>query len=225
MVVGDHAGLVGDAELPVEPDPGGQGQQPLGDLHPQPLRVWAPWRSSPSWSFRVSMMPSIHWRIPPSDPHRCGSSRQLGRTSTAPSWSTPWANRWPARPLSAAMTIPGRSSPWSLANPSSAAATSRSPSLGWQDPGHRHAVRGRQQVQLEASIPARVAPVIAVAGPAGQVTAPDRLPRGAARHRGGVQQPPLVPPRRRGAGQVLQRQPQRWRGGAQPPVVPDCPET
>ena len=99
------------------------------------------------------------------------------------------------------------------------------PAWGWQDPGHRHAVRGRQQVQLEAPIPARVASVIAVAGPAGQVTAPDRLPRGAARHRGGVQQPPLVPPRRRGVGQVLQRQPQRWRGGAQPPVVPDCPET
>jgi hypothetical protein len=36
----------------------------------------------------------------------------------------------PVTPLSAAMTIPGRSSPWSLANPSSAAATSRSPSLG-----------------------------------------------------------------------------------------------
>src|SRR5829696_4623682 len=38
MVVGDQAALVVDAELPVEPDPGGQGEQPLGDPDPQPLR-------------------------------------------------------------------------------------------------------------------------------------------------------------------------------------------
>ena len=58
----------------------------------------------------------------------------VGRTSTAPSSPICWAKARPARPLSAAMTIPWRSSPWSLASPSSSAATSRSPSLGLASP-------------------------------------------------------------------------------------------
>lgn len=40
------------AGLPVEPGAGGQGHQPLGDPHPQPLRMWVRWRSSPSWAFQ-----------------------------------------------------------------------------------------------------------------------------------------------------------------------------
>src|ERR687891_2929904 len=37
MVVGDQRGFDGGAELPVAPDPGGQGQQPLGDPNPEAL--------------------------------------------------------------------------------------------------------------------------------------------------------------------------------------------
>jgi hypothetical protein len=48
-----------------------------------------------------------------------------------------------------------------------------------------------------------VAGVIAIAGPAGQLAALDRLAAGAAGDRGGVQQPPLVTPGRAGHGQGL----------------------
>src|SRR4029450_1119037 len=36
VVVGDQGALVGCADLPVPPDPGGQGQQPLADPDPDP---------------------------------------------------------------------------------------------------------------------------------------------------------------------------------------------
>jgi hypothetical protein len=38
MVVGEQAALVLDAELPVEPDRGGQGEQPLGDADEHPAQ-------------------------------------------------------------------------------------------------------------------------------------------------------------------------------------------
>ena len=88
-----------------------------------------------------------------------------------------------------------------------------------QAPGHRQAVRAGQHIQLEAPVPARVALVIAIAGPAGQVAALDGLTGGAAGDRGGVQQPPGVTPGRRGDGQDVQDLGDQRRGPAQAAVV------
>ena len=44
----------------------------------RPVRVRPPWRSSESWSLRVSKVDSIHWRMPPSEPKRGCSSFAVG---------------------------------------------------------------------------------------------------------------------------------------------------
>ena len=64
-----------------------------------------------------------------------------------------------------------------------------------------------------------MAGVNAIAGPAGQRRAPDGLSRGAAGDRGGIQQPPLVTPRRRGDRQGTQELRDQRCGPAQPAVV------
>src|SRR5215212_4760930 len=148
MVVGDQAALVVDAELPVEPDPGGQGEQPLGDPDPQPLRGVGAMAFQPELVFagvEGALDPLAEATQRP-EPVRLVTA--VGRTSTAPSSPICWAKARPARPLSAAMTIPWPSSPWSLASPSSSAATRAPPAWGGKSPGHRHAVRSGQQVQL-----------------------------------------------------------------------------
>src|SRR5215218_1817868 len=88
-----------------------------------------------------------------------------------------------------------------------------------QAPGHRHPVRAGQHIQLEPPVEAVMAGVNAVAGPAGQLAALDRLATGAAGDRGGVQQPPLVTPRRRANRQGAQEPRDQRRGPAQPAVV------
>jgi hypothetical protein len=64
-----------------------------------------------------------------------------------------------------------------------------------------------------------VAAVIAIAGPAGQLRAPDGLARGPTGDRGGVQQPPLVAPRRRAGRQGRADGGDQRGGAAQAPVV------
>ena len=49
----------------------------------RPVRVRPPWRSSESWSLSVSKVDSIHWRMPPSEPKRGGSSLRSGRSRSA----------------------------------------------------------------------------------------------------------------------------------------------
>ena len=88
-----------------------------------------------------------------------------------------------------------------------------------QAPGDRHPVRGGDQVQLQAPVPARMGGAVAVSGPARKFGALDGLAGGAARHRGGVDQPHLVVPRRRAAGQVIHRRRQQRRRGLEPLVV------
>jgi hypothetical protein len=60
---------------------------------------------------------------------------------------------------------------------------------------------------------------VAVVRPPGQLAAPDRLPGGAARHRGRVDQPDRVVPARRLPGQVIHRRGQQRRRGLEPLVV------
>src|SRR5918994_2872335 len=91
VVVGDQRALDRGAELPVEPDPGGQGGQPLGDPDPEALDGVGAVAFQAELVFEVSMMASIHWRTPPRLPNRYGSSRRSGRAKLAstppPDWS------------------------------------------------------------------------------------------------------------------------------------------
>jgi hypothetical protein len=64
-----------------------------------------------------------------------------------------------------------------------------------------------------------MAGVAAIPGPAGQLAAVDRLTAGAAGDRGGVQQPPLVAPRRRADRQGVQELGDQRGRPAQPAVV------
>jgi hypothetical protein len=98
MVVGDQRALDRGAELPLEPDPGGQANSRCATRIQTPWMVWAPWRSRPSWSLRVSKMASIHWRTPPRSPNRAGSSARSGRTSRASGSATTCSNARPAKP-------------------------------------------------------------------------------------------------------------------------------
>ena len=84
MVVGDQGALVGRADLPVPRDRRGQGEQALRDPDHHSGQGAAAVAFQPSWSLRVSKVPSIHWRQRPSDPTRRGSSARSGRSKTAP---------------------------------------------------------------------------------------------------------------------------------------------
>ena len=156
------------------------------------------------------------------DPWRGASSRRSGRTRRRPNpVVTRSSNSRPARPLSLIRISPGRSAAARAASASSAAATSRSPSRrAGQAPRHRHPVGGGEQVELQAPVVAGVGSAVAVAGPPGQLGAFDRFPGRAAGHRRGIDQPHLVAPRGRLAGQVIDRRGQQRRGGFQPLVVP-----
>ena len=56
----------GQAELPVEVDGGGEGEDACGDAgEMSPSGVLARWCSSWSWSFSVLTIDSIRWRIRP----------------------------------------------------------------------------------------------------------------------------------------------------------------
>src|SRR6266516_669615 len=139
VVVGDHGALVGLAEQPVEPDTGGQREQPLRHPDEHAATAAATVAFQAELVFEVSKTDSTHWRSPPSDPNRAGSSVRSGRTSATPRSLRCWANAVPAKPLSATMMVPG-ARPWARArSSSSASATSRSPSLGLA----RHQVIGR----------------------------------------------------------------------------------
>jgi hypothetical protein len=69
----------------------------------------------------------------------------------------------------------------------------------------RHAVRCAQQVQPKAPEVAAVAGAVAVRGVASELRALDRFPGLPARHRGAVQQPDVVAPRRRGERDHVQQ--------------------
>src|ERR687897_3857805 len=88
VVVGDQGTLDRGVELPVEPDPGGQGQQPLGDTDPHPLDGVG------AMAFQAKLVfEGVDDRLdpladPPRLPNRAGSSARSGRTRTASNSAT-----------------------------------------------------------------------------------------------------------------------------------------
>src|SRR3954451_9759817 len=90
---------------------------------------------------------------------------------------------------------------------------------GRQTERDRHPVGRAQQVEPQAPEVARVRGAVAIGGKASQLGALDRLARGAARHRRGVQQPQPVAERRRTARQMADDLADRGREPTQPLVV------
>ena len=206
VVVGDQGPLDRGAELPVAPDRGGQGQQPLRDPEVQtPWMVWAPWCSRPSWSLRVSMIASTHWRTPPRLPNRYGSSARSGRASSASNPARTGRTRARPGPCRPGRPCPDPAPPGGRPGPAAPRRPPARQGFGLARPqADRHAVGAGQQIELEPPVPAAVAAVIAVAGPAARSLRLHGLAAGAAGDRGGVQQPPVVTPRRRAGRQGAQ---------------------
>src|ERR671912_2846196 len=103
VVKGQQGPLGSDAELPVEPDRGGQGQQSLADADKDPAQGAAAMLFQPELVLEGvddRLDPLAH---PAQRPEPVGLVGAVGRTSRAPSPAT-WAwNSAPARPLSARM--------------------------------------------------------------------------------------------------------------------------
>ena len=163
-----------------------------------PSVVRPPCRSRSSWPLRVSLTDSIHWRIQPIDPCRGASSRRSGPDQGSPKPAV----TGPRSPAREALVPDQRQS-----RPQGAGAPGVGEQLrgdfafadlgAGQAPGDGHPVGGGDQVQLQPPVPARVRRAVAVVRPSGQLGPLDRLPRGAARHRGGIDQPHRVVPARR----------------------------
>jgi hypothetical protein len=116
VVVGDQGALVGLAEQPVEPDTGGQGEQPLRHPHRDPAAGAATMAFQRQLALEVSLIDSIHWRMPPSDPNRRGSSVRSGRRRVAPKAAAVCSKAAPAKPLSATMLRPSSTVVWQSAS-------------------------------------------------------------------------------------------------------------
>src|SRR5918994_5593954 len=129
-VIGQQGALVRLAELPVEPDRCGQGEQPLGDAGEHPAQGAATMLFQPELVLEGvddRLDPLAH---PAQRPEPVGLVGAVGRTSRAPSPAT-WAwNSAPARPLSARMMVPWARACWRAASSSNTWATSRSPRVG-----------------------------------------------------------------------------------------------
>src|SRR5215213_1155121 len=111
VVVGDQGALDRGAELPVEPDRGGQGGQPLGDAGPQAVDGVG------AVAFQAELVfEGVEDRLDPladpaqvAEPVRLITAVRAGQPRVHP--ATTWSNSHPARPLSARMTMPGAASP------------------------------------------------------------------------------------------------------------------
>src|SRR5918996_1646476 len=213
MVVGDQRAFDRGAELPVEPDAGGQGQQPLGSADPDALDGVG------AVAFQAELVfEGVEDRLDPlADPAQVAEPGRLISPVGADQPRVQLSDHLLERPAGEALVAQDdharaqdvlaggvvQQAPGNLA---------LTPSRVCQGPGHRHPVRAGQHIQLETPGPAAVATVIAVAGPAGQrrtLAGLAALPTG---DRGGVQQPPLVTPGRTGDRQTDQlgvRQPRR----------------
>src|SRR5512132_3495924 len=128
VVVGDQGALVGCTDLPVPPDPTGQGEQPLRDPDPDAGQGAAAVPFQPKLALE-----GLEGALDPladtaQRPNPAGLVRAVGRSSTAPYPATTCSNSRPANPLSPTRSNPGRSRPRSCS--SRAATTSRSPSFG-----------------------------------------------------------------------------------------------
>src|SRR5829696_2212458 len=205
VVVGDQRTLDRGVELPVEPDRGGQGQQPLSD--PDPGAV----DGVGAVAFQAELVfEGVDDRFDPladaaqvaepggfigpvgADQPGAQPTHVLFEGAAGQSLVGQDDHAGPQHLLAGGLV---QQALGDLAFPGGGVG---------QAPSHRHAVRAGQHIQLEAPVPARVAAVIAIAGPAGQVAAAHGLAAGAAGDRGGVQQPPGVTPRRRADGHRVQ---------------------
>src|ERR671936_1470589 len=220
VVVGEQGPLVGDPELPVAPDAGGQGQQPLADADEHPTQgattmLFQPQLVLEGVDHALDPLAHAAKRSEPARlilairPDEAGAQRcQMlfqGPTSKA---LVGQDDRAGGQRLLAGGVVQQHRRDLAFAQLG-----------GGQAPADRHAVWSGEQVQLEAPVPAAVAAVIAVGGVRPQRRTLDRLAGLAAWQRGGVQQPEAVAPRRGGHGQVAHGQAELVRGGAQALVV------
>ena len=142
MVVGDQRALDRGIQLPVEPDPSGQGQQPLRDWDPDALDGVG------AVAFQTELvLEGVEDGLDPlADPTQVAEPGRLVGPVGAdqpgaqlPGAATTCSNARPAKPLSPRMTMPGRRMCWRAAWSSSPSATSRSPWVGLA----RHQLTGR----------------------------------------------------------------------------------
>src|SRR5918995_4368802 len=220
VVKGQQGPLGSDAELPVEPDRGGQGQQSLADADKDPAQGAAAMLFQPEL-----VLEGVDDRL---DPLAHPAQRP------EPGWLilAVGADQEGAQPSDVAFELgPGQA----LVGQDDRAGRQGLLAGGvvqqhlgdlafakggaGQAPADRQAVGRGEQVQLEAPVPAAVAGVIAVAGMAPQRRALDRLAGLPTRQGRGVQQPEPVPPGRRGHGQVADGQAEVVAGGPQALVV------
>src|SRR4029453_3022188 len=215
MVVGDQGALVGRADLPVPPDPGGQRQQSLSDPDPDSGQGAAAVLFQPELAFEglegaLDPLPEAAQRSQPTrliravgaQQHRAIAGDQL--LELLPSEAlVAQDDQSPAQP-GALMVQQGRDD-----------LTLTQFGAG-QAPGDREPVGGGQDIEPGAPEVGGVALAVAVAGMAGQLRPVDRLAAGRARHRGGVDQAELVTPAGGVGGDVLDRQGDQRRGPTPP---------
>ena len=205
VVEGDQRPLDGFAECPVLPDARSHGQQPVGDPGVQVLDGPA----AVPFEVELALEGVVDRFVPLPDPAQGAvpgvSSLRSRRTGCSLNpVATRSSNSRLAKPLSPMRIRPGRSAPVRAAWASSSPATSRSPIFG----SARHHVTGiRSGVVIRYSysipVPARMRGAVPVVLPPVQLGPPYRLPGGAARHRGRVDQPHRVVPRLALPGQVI----------------------
>jgi hypothetical protein len=169
-----------------------------------PAGMRPPWRSRPSWFFRVQMTASTRWRSQFGNGRGCFSCLRAGRIRVSPGLS-PAKNSsvlWPDRPLSVTTAVPGagRFAGW---RSRVCRAWSRSPcSLGF---ARLNPVTVPSQVQMISSLAPQYQPGMARAVPVAGVPEQAGVFRGdgggAARDRGGVHQPRVLRGRRGGVGE------------------------
>src|SRR5918993_5694031 len=220
MVVGDQRAFDRGAELPVAPDPGGQGQQPLGDPDPDALDGVG------AVAFQAELVfEGVEDGLDPlADPAQVAEPGRLISPVGADQPHLQLRDQLREGPAGEALVAQDDHA-WAqdalAGGPVQQGFGDLALTLSGvgQAPGHRHPVRAGQHIQLEPPVPAAVAGVIAIAGPAGQRRTLAGLAALAAGDRGSVQQPPLVTPGRTGHRHRVQDGNDQWRGPTQAAVV------
>src|SRR6266498_1875104 len=180
VVVGDQGALVGHADLPVPPDPSSQGEQPLRDPDPDPLRGAA------AVLFQSELtLEGVEGALDPlaDTPQRPNPARLVGPVR-AQQPRPVLADELVELPPGEAL-VTDQQQAW--AQPGALVLEQRRHDLTLaqlrrgQAPRDGQAVRGGQHVQAKAPDGAVVALAVAVAGMAGQRRTADRLTAGRAR--------------------------------------------
>jgi hypothetical protein len=159
----------------------------------RPGMVWAPWRSSESWSLYWSRIASTHCRTPPRLPKRGVSSRRSGAQEGAAEGGDELLDVGARQPFVADHRVAGEVDPLEhLADYLAFGDVGRG-----ELEGDRHPIGRRQRVELEAPEVARVGGTPTVGGVAGELRSLQGLVRLPAGHGGGVDEPQVVAPRGR----------------------------